>query len=83
MPRYQDQNDYIPEPFKDAGLTYRQVDHWCKRGYLQPVRRGTGSGYPRRWPPVEITIGLRIVELVEEGFRLDVAARRAREQVAA
>lgn len=83
FPQYRGQDDYMPEPFKDAGLTYRQVDHWCNRGYLKPVRHGRGSGYPRRWPDEEIAVGLRMAELIGEGFRHDVAARRARQQVSA
>jgi hypothetical protein len=44
----------------DLGITYRQLDHWSRMGYLRPVRldrgKGEGSGSPRTWPPGELQI---------------------------
>ena len=39
----------LREPLGDTGLTYRQISHWCKRGWLHPVGEG-GSGNPLEWP---------------------------------
>jgi len=33
-----------------TGATYRQIDYWCRQGYIQPVGDGTpGSGHRRRF----------------------------------
>lgn len=81
--RKQDMNDYVPEPLKAIGLTYRQVDYWCRRGYLRPSGDGDGSGNPRWWSPDEIAVALRMADLIAEGYRHEVAATRAREQAVA
>lgn len=75
------QDRYVPEPFRPLGISFRQLDYWCRRGYLKPIGDGEGSGHPRWWPPQEIAVAGRIVALLNEGFRLDVAAQRARADV--
>ena len=65
----------------DTGITYRQLDYWCKRGWLLPVGQGEGSGNTRWWPSIELDVARRIAELVAEGYRTEVAAKKAREQV--
>jgi len=46
-----------------AGITYRQLDHWTRRGYLRPgternaFSHGQG-GVSRVWPPAEVAAGL-------------------------
>lgn len=32
-----------------AGITYRQLDWWVRKGYLTPTVESTGSGVPRQW----------------------------------
>ena len=33
-----------------TGITYRQLDYWTRRGWLEPIpRTGQGKGNPRRW----------------------------------
>ena len=32
-----------------VGVSYRQVDWWVRKGYLEPSDPSTGSGDPRRW----------------------------------
>lgn len=75
---YRPQNEYVPEFLRGFGVTYRQVDYWCKRGYLRPLQNGQGSGVYRWWPPSEVQIALRMVALVNEGYQPAAAARRAR-----
>lgn len=32
-----------------AGVTYRQVDYWCREGYIVPAIESDGSGTRRLW----------------------------------
>lgn len=32
-----------------AGLTYRQVDYYCRKGVISPMVDTDGSGVPRLW----------------------------------
>lgn len=38
-----------------AGITYRELDHWCRLGAIAPEIEAGGSGRPRGWtrPQVE------------------------------
>lgn len=65
-----------------TGATYRQLDHWAMRGWLQPLGAG-GQGNPRRWPPHEVRAARIMVRLVDAGFMPDVAATVARKALAA
>lgn len=58
-------------------MTYRQLDHWVRRGYLHP-RGGEGSGHHRKWPPDEVEVGVRMAVLVRSGYLPAAAARLAR-----
>lgn len=40
-----------PEVCELSGLTYRQLDHWCRRGLIAPEVAADGSGTHRRWHP--------------------------------
>ncbi len=63
----------------EAGLTYRQLWRWTTWGYLQCVGNPSpGSGNLRRWPESEIAIAARMLRLIEDGFTLRAAAKRAR-----
>lgn len=68
---------YVPAPFREAGLSYRQVDYWARRGYLRPLGGG-GSGNYRTWPESEVQIGLRMAILIQGGYTPAAAARLAR-----
>jgi DNA-binding transcriptional MerR regulator len=63
----------------DLGITYRQLDHYCRRGYLHPAHRG--SGYDRAFTPKEIEIAKRMVTLIRVGFTVAAAAAYARKMV--
>lgn len=57
------------------GITYRQLDHWCKEGYLRPEG---GTGTQRVWPEREIRIGRMMSRLVAIGIMPNRAAIYAR-----
>lgn len=61
-----------------TGVSYRQVDHWCRQGYLKPLQATPGSGYARIWPAVERDVALLITRLQAAGVELATAARIAR-----
>jgi DNA-binding transcriptional MerR regulator len=66
-----------------AGITYRQLDHWTRRGYLRPVvvRNGFGSGQggrSRDWPAAEVAVACRMARLIAAGLTPEAAAELAR-----
>jgi hypothetical protein len=61
-----------------AGITYRQLDHWLRRGYVDCDRADlgvpVGTGNPRRYTP-EQTHRIRLVaSLVHAGLSVPRAA---------
>jgi DNA-binding transcriptional MerR regulator len=61
------------------GLTYRQLDHWTRRGLLHPDNSATpGSGHRRVWSESEMTIARAVGELRLLGMELEPAFRMAR-----
>lgn len=61
-----------------AGITYRQLDHWCRAGYLQASNAGGGSGNPRWLTWSERTVLDAMAGLVRAGVRPERAAALAR-----
>ena len=44
-----------------AGVTYRQLDNWARRGYVTPsLLEASGCGTARRWAPGDVA---RVLEL--------------------
>ena len=66
----------------DLGITYRQLDHWSRMGYLRPVRldrgRGGGTGSPRVWPPGELQVARLMGRLTAASIQPSLAAVVAR-----
>jgi hypothetical protein len=60
-----------------AGITYRQLDYWCRQGYLQPEHLG-GSGVFRQWSKAEVRVVHTMGRLVTAGLLPPVAAKVAR-----
>jgi hypothetical protein len=58
-------------------VTYRQLDHWSRKGWLRPNHKG-GSGRVRHWPSEELFVASRMGRLVRAGVVASVAARVAR-----
>lgn len=61
-----------------AGVTYKQVTHWTRRGWLKPADPTPGSGIPCDYPPEEVAVAKRMANLIDWGFRPDMAAALAR-----
>ncbi len=62
-----------------SGLTYRQLDYWCRAGVLGPERaRGPGTGYPREWTPEDVAILCALRRLRGLGTRCPDLARAER-----
>lgn len=59
-----------------TGATYRQLDHWCRREYLDVP--GYGVGTPRQWPESEIKVAQVMVRLTKAGIPPKVACKIAR-----
>ena len=69
-----------PALCEHAGISYRQLDHWTRRGYLQTVGEQTpGSGQSRVWPVREASIAETMHTLIECGFTPHAAADYARQ----
>lgn len=67
----------------EAGITYRMLDHWVRRGYLRPghVQRKkgkAGSGSPRIWPQAEREAARVMGRLTRAGLKVEAAHRVAR-----
>lgn len=58
-----------------AGITYRQLDHWTTAGYLTArPRRAARSGHLRRYDPADLDRARFMGALARLGVRLDTAA---------
>lgn len=64
-----------------AGISYRQLDYWNRRGFIRPRRVAEGSGSRRDYGAEEERVLLRMGRLVKAGIAPDVAARIARNSV--
>jgi DNA-binding transcriptional MerR regulator len=61
----------------ELGISYRQLDHWCRRGYLKP-EANPGSGYGREFSDSEVEVAKLMAQLVHAGFQAGKAAKVAR-----
>jgi len=55
---------------RDAGITYRQLDHWIRRGYVTCIDRGPAAttGTPRRLTPEQLHRVRLLAALVAAGL---------------
>jgi DNA-binding transcriptional MerR regulator len=64
---------------RKTGLTYRQIDHWARQGYLRTDPEWVGgTGNARRYLDGEDRIALRMRDLCEIGLKPSAAHRIAR-----
>ncbi|MEV4458487.1 MerR family transcriptional regulator [Microbispora sp. NPDC049633] len=63
------------------GLTWRQLDHWTRKGYLHPEGGGQ-TGVARIWPETELRIAALIARFSAAGLVMESAASVARSIVA-
>jgi DNA-binding transcriptional MerR regulator len=50
------------------GLTYRQLDYWCRQGYVKPAWESKGSGHPRCFTLEEVRVVTTMAKLVSVGI---------------
>jgi DNA-binding transcriptional MerR regulator len=60
-----------------SGATFRQLDHWSRKGLLRPVG-GEGTGHVRDFPAEEVQVAKVMARLVGAGISPEAAARAAR-----
>lgn len=61
---------------KRANITYRQLDHWIRQGYVAATTMGTG--YPREMEHAEVRVVVLMAHLVASGLTVATAADIAR-----
>lgn len=66
------------EILRRTGISYRQLDHWTRQGYLHPETPAKGCGTRREWTNDEIQVAARMAELVRAGLTRKAAADVAR-----
>lgn len=55
----------------EAGITYRQLDYWCRTGLLQPIGDANpGQGWSRRFPEEQVVRARTIVSLLDAGLSM-------------
>lgn len=62
-----------------AGITYRQLDHWCSKGYLKPLdyQGNPGSGVTREFTRKEGDKARLMACLIDRGFTVPAAEKIA------
>lgn len=66
------------QDFVGKGLTYRQLDHWTRRGWLRASNADCGSGYERHWPESELQVAETMYRLLAAGLTVQAAHDVAR-----
>jgi DNA-binding transcriptional MerR regulator len=46
-----------------AGVTYRQLDYWCRAGLIRPTVAAAGHGSRRVWSAADVATARRLAEL--------------------
>lgn len=57
----------LREIVDEVKASYRQIDHWVRKGWLHPESKG-GSGNDRRWPDEELAVLRRMARCVNAGL---------------
>jgi hypothetical protein len=71
-----------PDVVALTGLSYRQLDHWARRGILRPsVNRAGGTGTVRRYSERDVQRARSIAWLVAAGVNPGAFADRAIDDV--
>ena len=65
----------VQQVMAHAGITYRQLDHWCTKGYIKPVscEANPGSGHQRLFTSIEGDKARLMRCLMQVGFTASVA----------
>jgi hypothetical protein len=64
---------------RDADISYRQLDHWCTKGYLVPAGRdrNPGTGQSREFPWEMVKKARLMSCLIKLGFEVQLAEKVA------
>lgn len=62
-----------------ADISYRQLDHWTRLGYLHPIEATPGSGYVRAYPSSELATAQLVRRLLDAGMKPREAFTLARD----
>lgn len=57
-----------------TGTTYREIDHWVRKGYVNASQPAKGSGHPRGFSVEDVIFAACVATLVRFGVRPNVAA---------
>jgi len=57
-----------------AGITYRQLDYWCRQGIIEPTVGAVGSGSRREFSRDEVRLAWAMAQLRSLGAPFDVLA---------
>ena len=60
------------------GITYRQLDHWARKGWLRADNPNPGHGHPRRFSATEARVAEHMATLVSYGLTVEAAHFLAR-----
>lgn len=63
---------------RQTGMTFRQIDYWCRQGYLRTENKRTGTGVHRVFSLEEAAVARMMAELVRCGFKPESACKLAR-----
>lgn len=66
-----------------TGISYRQLDHWTRKGWLVADDGTPGTGNVRHWEFNEFMVALVMRAMGKMGIRAEMAAPIAREAVKA
>lgn len=61
------------------GVTYRQLDYWCRTGVLEPLVPARGSGCPRRFATPQVQVVRLVATLSSLGAEQPALARAAQQ----
>lgn len=71
----------IGEVAKQCNVTEKQLRYWQEAGYINPETVVCGERTYRRYRPVDIELVTEIKRLLDLGYMLANAARRARTNI--
>ena len=63
---------------RQAGISYRQLDYWTTKGYLETVRGSRGTGWRRLWPRSEAITAMLMNAFTHFGMRPERAIDQIR-----
>ncbi|MFA4888827.1 MAG: MerR family transcriptional regulator [Candidatus Omnitrophota bacterium] len=75
MSWHKKKNIGITEATRQLGISPERLRYWEAKGIITPAYERVGSKVVRKFSEVDISIGLEIVKMLQDGFALRGAAR--------